>query len=301
MQNQIVHESISEMKKYAKALQGNRNYVAKKTAEDPDYFRKLSQGQNPKYLLIGCSDSRAPPNEITETDPGEIFIHRNIANVVVPTDLNINCVIQYAIEHLKVHNIVIMGHTFCGGVKAAMKQDSVGGLLDLWLNNLKLVYEKHQELINQLEDEDDRVACLAHMNVREQVLNVWKNPIVQKSWQDGHPVMVHGWLFRVETGFIEELEIEESIPTNLSKVFQLNFKPTQSQKPKQQKEDNEEERSRSPSIRKRFQRMQSRLETEIKRLTIITLQDPNQDVEKGVIDQVSEVLQKDPEFKTEDH
>ena len=127
MQEQIVHESIEEFKRYNKVLEGNKRYVEKKLAENPDYFKILSAGQNPKYLLIGCSDSRAPPNEITETDPGEIFIHRNIANLVIPTDLNVrifiiqlNCVIQYAVEHLKVHNIVVMGHTCCGGVKAAM-------------------------------------------------------------------------------------------------------------------------------------------------------------------------------------
>ncbi|CAD8152227.1 unnamed protein product [Paramecium pentaurelia] len=224
MNQQIVSNSIQEINHYNRVLEGNKRYVAKKLSEDPNYFKTLSKGQSPKYLLIGCSDSRAPPNELTETDPGEIFIHRNIANLVIPTDLNLNCVIQYAVEHLHIHNIVVMGHTCCGGVKAAMTQDSVGGLLDLWLNQIKLVYEKHADLIESFVDENDKINCLSQLNVRAQVMNIWKNPIVQKAWQKGNPVMVHGWLFRVETGYIEELLIDQHTPEEMCKVYALKFK-----------------------------------------------------------------------------
>ncbi|CAD8138609.1 unnamed protein product [Paramecium octaurelia] len=289
MQTQIVHESIEEYKRYNKVLEGNKSYVNKKLAQDEDYFRKLAKGQNPKYLLIGCSDSRAPPNEITETDPGEIFIHRNIANIVIPTDLNINCVIQYAIEHLKVHNIIVMGHTCCGGIKAAMKQDSVGGLLDLWLNQIKLVYEKHQELINSFTEEDDQINCLCCMNVREQVLNIWRNPIVQKSWQEGHPVMVHGWLFRVETGFIEELSLEDSIPEEMSKIFKIKFKPPKVQSPTQH--EDEEGNAISPMrARRRFQRMQSRIETGIRHFTIHMQNVNEEEIEHKIVENIEQDL-----------
>ncbi|CAK76095.1 unnamed protein product (macronuclear) [Paramecium tetraurelia] len=300
MQNQVVQNGISEIQKYTKAILGNKNYVAKKLAEDPDYFSKLAKGQNPKYLLIGCSDSRAPPNELTETDPGEIFIHRNIANVVNMTDLNLNCVVQYAVEHLKVHNIIIMGHTFCGGVKAAMNQDSVGGLLDLWLNNIKHVYEKNQHLVNQFQDENDRVACLSCLNVREQVLNMWKNPIVQKSWQDGHPVMIHGWLFRVETGYIEELQIDESIPENLSNVFRLQFKNAQQAAKAQQQDDkgDNNEKNVPSSNSEKYQQMQNKLESEFRKLSPNS-QDSNQEPQKNMVSQISGLLQEDPNFKQE--
>ncbi|CAD8140390.1 unnamed protein product [Paramecium pentaurelia] len=224
MNQQIVSNSIREFSQYNRVLEGNKRYVEKKLTTDDQYFKKLSTGQSPKYLLIGCSDSRAPPNELTETDPGEIFIHRNIANLVIPTDLNLNCVIQYAVEHLNIHSIIVMGHTCCGGIKAAMAQESVGGLLDLWLNQIKIVYEKHQDLIESLENEEDRLDCLSQLNVRAQVMNIWKNPIIQKSWQKGNPIMVHGWLFRVETGYIEELLIDSQTPYEMNKVFALKFK-----------------------------------------------------------------------------
>ncbi|CAD8126716.1 unnamed protein product [Paramecium sonneborni] len=293
MQNQFVQKGITEIQKYAKAILGNKNYVQKKLAQDPEYFTKLAKGQNPKYLLIGCSDSRAPPNELTETDPGEIFIHRNIANVVNITDLNLNCVVQYAVEHLKVHNIIIMGHTHCGGVKAAMNRDSVGGLLDLWLNNIKNVYEKNQHLVNQLENEDDKVACLSCLNVREQVLNMWKNPIVQKSWQDGHPVMIHGWLLRVETGYIEEVQTDENIPENLSNVFRLQFKSPP--KPAQTQQSNGNDQTSTGQI---YQQMQNKLVTEFKNFSASS-QDSNQETQKQMVDQISGIMQQDINQKEE--
>ncbi|CAD8087606.1 unnamed protein product [Paramecium primaurelia] len=291
MSNKFVQKGISEIQKYAKALLGNKNYVQKKLAQDPNYFTKLAQGQNPKYLLIGCSDSRAPPNELTETEPGEIFIHRNIANVVNITDLNLNCVVQYAVEHLKVHNIIIMGHTYCGGVKAAMQQDSVGGLLDLWLNNIKHVYEKNQHIVNQFENENDRVACLSGLNVREQVLNMWKNPIVQKSWEIGHPVMVHGWLLRVETGYIEELQVDENIPESLSDVFRLHFKSAQQAAQNQQ---SNQQLNIPTSNSQKFQQMQNKLVTEF-----LKHSNHSQDCNHDMVNKISGVLQDDPHFKKE--
>ncbi|CAD8183763.1 unnamed protein product [Paramecium pentaurelia] len=291
MSNKFVQKGISEIQKYAKALLGNKNYVQKKLAQDPNYFTKLAQGQSPKYLLIGCSDSRAPPNELTETEPGEIFIHRNIANVVNITDLNLNCVVQYAVEHLKVHNIIIMGHTYCGGVKAAMQQDSVGGLLDLWLNNIKHVYEKNQHIVNQFENENDRVACLSGLNVREQVLNMWKNPIVQKSWEIGHPVMVHGWLLRVETGYIEELQVDENIPESLSDVFRLHFKSAQQAAQNQQ---SNQQLNIPTSNSQKFQQMQNKLVTEF-----LKHSNHSQDCNHDMVNKISGALQDDPHFKKE--
>ncbi|CAD8057224.1 unnamed protein product [Paramecium sonneborni] len=263
MNQQIVSNTIQEINHYNRVLEGNKRYVQKKLSIDDQYFKKLSQGQSPKYLLIGCSDSRAPPNELTETDPGEIFIHRNIANLVIPTDLNLNCVIQYAVEHLNIHSIIVMGHTCCGGIKAAMKQDSVGGLLDLWLNQIKIVYEKHQDLIESLDNEDEKVNCLSSLNIRAQVMNIWKNPIIQKSWQKGNPVMVHGWLFRVETGYIEELLIDSQTPEEMSKVFALKFK-LDSEKILQQQTTSQE--SPKNNARKRFQLMQKKITQHLKQL-----------------------------------
>ncbi|CAD8150627.1 unnamed protein product [Paramecium pentaurelia] len=263
MNQQIVSNSIQEITHYNRVLEGNKRYVAKKLSTDEQYFKKLSQGQSPKYLLIGCSDSRAPPNELTETDPGEIFIHRNIANLVIPTDLNLNCVIQYAVEHLNIHSIIVMGHTCCGGIKAAMTQESVGGLLDLWLNQIKIVYEKHQDLIEQFDNQDDKVNCLSQLNVRAQVMNIWKNPIIQKSWQKGNPVMVHGWLFRVETGYIEELLIDSQTPEEMSKVYALKFKLDSERILQKQASIQSSPRN---NARKRFQLMQKKIIQNLKNL-----------------------------------
>ncbi|KAM3141960.1 hypothetical protein pb186bvf_005833 [Paramecium bursaria] len=234
MARDLINKGLQDINEYQRVLDGNKRYVEKKTAENPNYFTKLAEGQQPRFLLIGCSDSRAPPNEITETDPGEIFIHRNIANLVIPTDMNMNCVIQYAVEQLRVKNIIVMGHTFCGGIKAAMRQESVGGLLDLWLNTIKLTYEKNQKILDQIINEDEKITCLSCFSIREQVLNLWRNPIIQKSWNSGHPIMIHGWLFRVETGVVEQLSLDEQFPIELSNIFNLNFKtediPTQKRK-----------------------------------------------------------------------
>ncbi|KAM3130274.1 hypothetical protein pb186bvf_017669 [Paramecium bursaria] len=228
MMNFLRKYKFSQLKDYQLILEGNKQYVAAKLNEDPQYFQKLSKGQQPKYLLIGCSDSRCPPNELTQTQPGEIFIHRNVANCVIPTDLSVNSALQFSIDHLKVSNIIVMGHTYCGGIQAALSQESVGGVLDLWLNNIKQTIEKNQDLVDKVKDNHDKLTLLTKLHIREQIRNLWKSPIVQRAWSRQQQIMIHGWLLKVETGYIEEIEADDTLPNDLAQQFnlknQLNYK-----------------------------------------------------------------------------
>jgi carbonic anhydrase len=169
--------------------------------EDPDFFERLVNVQTPEFLWIGCSDSRVPPNEITQTRPGEIFIHRNIANMVVHTDLNMLSVLQYAVEVLKVKHIIVCGHYGCGGVKAAMSRKSLG-IINKWLRNIKDVYRYHQEEVDACVSEDDKVNKLIELNVREQVYNLAKTSIVQKAWKKFNAPHIHGWVYDLHDGLL---------------------------------------------------------------------------------------------------
>jgi carbonic anhydrase len=192
------------MKNYEKLLLENKAWAKQKVRDDPDYFNRLVHVQSPKYLWIGCSDSRVPPNEITQTEPGEIFIHRNIANMVVHTDLNMLSVLQYAVEVLEVEHIIVCGHYGCGGVKAALTNKSLG-LIDKWLRNIKDVYRLHQTEIEAMTTEEGRVNRLIELNIEEQLSNLAKTSIVQRAWKKRKAPILHGWVYDLHDGIIKPL------------------------------------------------------------------------------------------------
>ena len=170
-------------------------------ARDPEYFSRLVDIQQPEFMWIGCSDSRVPANELTGSQPGEIFVHRNVANMVVHTDLNMLSVLQYAVEVLKVKHIIVCGHYGCGGVRAAMTQTSLG-LINKWLRNIKDVYRIHREEVDAIEDETKRSNRLVELNVREQVMNLAKTSIVQAAWKSENRPDLHGWVYDLHDGVI---------------------------------------------------------------------------------------------------
>jgi len=184
----------------------NRSWAEKVKAQQPDFFLKLAKQQHPEYLWIGCSDSRVPANQITDLLPGEIFVHRNIANLVVHTDLNCLSVIQYAVDVLKVKHIIVCGHYGCGGIKAAW-ENKEHGLIDNWLLNIKDIYRYHQERIDALIDETAKLNLLCELNVMEQVANVCHTTIVQNVWKSGRELTVHGWVYSVEDGILRDLDV----------------------------------------------------------------------------------------------
>ena len=184
----------------------NRNWAAKVKEQQPDFFLKLAKQQNPEYLWIGCADSRVPANQITDLLPGEIFVHRNIANLVVHTDLNCLSVIQYAVDVLKVKHIIVCGHYGCGGIKAAM-ENKENGLIDNWLLNIKDIYRYHQQKIDSLPDKAEKLNLLCELNVVEQVANVCHTTIVQNAWKNGHELAVHGWIYSIEDGILRDLDV----------------------------------------------------------------------------------------------
>lgn len=176
------------------------------TAQNPDFFNRLAQQQAPDYLWIGCSDSRVSANEIVDLLPGEMFVHRNVANVVVHTDLNCLSVIQYAVEVLKVEHIIVCGHYGCGGVKAALDNNK-HGLIDNWLRHVQDVRHVHDALLAALPGDEERFVRLCELNVIEQVLNVSRTTIVQNAWERGQELAVHGWIYGLENGLLRELDI----------------------------------------------------------------------------------------------
>lgn len=184
----------------------NRRWAEKVKESDPDFFRKLSGQQNPEYLWIGCSDSRVPSNQIVGMLPGEIFVHRNIANLVVPSDLNCLSVIQYAVEVLKIKHIIVCGHYGCGGVKAAMEKDE-HGLIDNWLHHIRDVYRAHNTEIDAIDDPSSKLDKMCELNVIEQVANVCNTTIVRNAWKSGQELSVHGWIYSIENGILQDLNV----------------------------------------------------------------------------------------------
>ena len=191
-------------KAYQKLIDGNRRFALEKKFDDPEYFKKLSLGQKPDYLWIGCSDSRVPATEVTSTESGEMFVHRNIANLVVHTDLNLMSVLEYAVNVLGVKHIIVCGHYGCGGVRAAMGNGTFG-LVDNWLRNIKDVYQKHITDLEIIKDDDKRADRLTELNVIEQVRNLAKTKIVQGAWNAGKQLAIHGWVYGLNSGLITEL------------------------------------------------------------------------------------------------
>jgi carbonic anhydrase len=192
------------MKEYKKLLLSNKAWASERLAVDENYFENLSQDQNPLFLWIGCADSRVPAEEITHADPGEIFVHRNVANMVVHTDINLLSVLQYAVEVLEVKHIIVCGHYNCGGVRAAMTNTDYG-LINKWLRNIKEVYEKHFEQLTNIENEQERFNALVELNVAEQIKNLAKTTIVQKAWANRSFPHLHGWVFDIQHGEIKEV------------------------------------------------------------------------------------------------
>ena len=193
--------------KYLKPLfDNNREWAERIAREQPGFFEQLSKQQSPEYLWIGCADSRVPANEIINLPPGEVFVHRNIANVVVHTDLNCLSVIQYAVEVLKVKHIIVCGHYGCGGVKAAMDNNN-HGLIDNWLRHLRDVYRLHKTQLDTIEDPDAQRDKLCELNVIEQVSNVCNTTMVRDAWACGQELAVHGWIYRLEDGLLRDLAV----------------------------------------------------------------------------------------------
>jgi len=207
---------------YKKILDGNRNWVASKIDQDPEYFEKLAQGQSPPLLWIGCSDSRVPANEVIGAQPGEVFVHRNIANMVVHSDMNMLSVLDYAVNVLKVQHVIVCGHYGCGGVKAAMGNDSIG-LIDNWIRHIKDVYRHHHTFLDSIIDEKDRFDAFVELNVKEQVLDLAKTSIVQSAWKDGQNLCLHGWVYRLNSGLVKDLEVNLCGNEDLDTVYQLQF------------------------------------------------------------------------------
>ncbi len=183
----------------------NRAWAEKIKAGDPDFFTELAQQQSPQYLWIGCSDSRVPANQITGLKPGEVFVHRNIANVVVHTDLNCLAVLQFAVDVIKVKHIIVCGHFGCSGVGAALRKQRIG-LADNWLRHVHDVAEKYAPLLEQIIDPVERADCLCELNAIEGVLNVCQTTIVQDAWERGQELTVHGWVYGLQDGFLRDLE-----------------------------------------------------------------------------------------------
>lgn len=205
---------------YDSLLNGNKVFVANALKEDADYFEKLSSGQTPPVLWIGCSDSRVPANQITNTQPGDIFVHRNIANVVVHTDMNMLSVLDYAVNILEVKHVIVCGHYGCGGVKAALENKQFG-IIDNWLCNIKDIYRLHQEEMDALTDETQRMDRLVELNVIESVFNVIKTSIVQNRWASGKTLGIHGWAYSLKSGIITDLNVSVADNSGISAVFKI--------------------------------------------------------------------------------
>lgn len=208
------------MKPFEKILQDNKEWAAKKLKNDPQYFKRLVEIQSPEILWIGCSDSRVPADMITATEPGEIFVHRNVANLVLHTDLNLLSVLQYAVEILKVKHVIVCGHYNCGGIIAAMKNESLG-LIDKWLWNIKNVYRLHREEIDELETQEEKIKLLTELNVKEQILNLAKTSIIQKSWKQTNCPDLHGWVYDLRDGIINPV-YEMPAGTEVDKIYQYD-------------------------------------------------------------------------------
>jgi carbonic anhydrase len=207
---------------YKKILDNNKAWVEKQLAIDKDFFKDLAVGQNPPLLWIGCSDSRVPANEIIGAKAGEVFVHRNIANMVIHSDMNMLSVLDYAVNVLKVKHVIVCGHYGCGGVKAAMGNDSIG-IIDNWIRHIKDVYRLHEHYLNSIEDQTERFNTFVEVNVKEQVYDLTKTSIVQGAWRNGQDLTVHGWVYGLNSGYVTDLEVNMSSNADLDEVYQLKF------------------------------------------------------------------------------
>jgi len=209
------------MHSYEKLLSLNKIWANEKIIVEPEFFKDLQHVQTPEFLWIGCSDSRVPPNEITQTQPGEIFIHRNIANLVVNTDVNVLSVLEYAVHHLKVKHIIVCGHYGCGGVKAATSNHNLKQVLNMWLRNIKDIYRIHRDELDAIESEESRVDRLVELNVQEQVMNLAKTSIVQRAWKEGNGPDLHGWVYGLKDGVINPV-FEMKAGTHIDPLYEFD-------------------------------------------------------------------------------
>jgi carbonic anhydrase len=207
---------------YNKLLANNKEWVDEMNAKDGNYFENLAKGQKPPVLWIGCADSRVPANEITGTHPGELFVHRNIANMVVHTDMNMLSVLDYAVNHLKVQHVIVCGHYGCGGVQAAMQNKSLG-LINKWVRNIKEVYKDNLSELKKIGTEKERFDRLVELNVKAQVYDLAKTSIVQQKWKDKSGLQIHGWVYNLSDGKIIDLKVSMENTEHLNDVFRLDL------------------------------------------------------------------------------
>ena len=209
------------MQTYDKLLLENKAWAKERVEDDQDYFKRLSDLQTPEFLWIGCSDSRVPANEITNTQPGEIFVHRNIANLVIDTDVNLLSVLDYAVVHLKVKHVIVCGHYGCGGVKAAMSNTNYNQVLNMWLRNIKDVYRHNRDELNAITDENLRTDRLTELSVIEQVQRLAKTSIIQKAWKERDAPDLHGWVYGLKDGLINPI-FEMKANTDIDPLYEYH-------------------------------------------------------------------------------
>ena len=207
------------MHSYEKLLLQNKAWAEEIKGDDPDYFERLAKIQTPEFLWIGCSDSRVPADRITGTQPGEIFVHRNVANLVINTDVNLLSVVDFAVNHLKVKHIIVCGHYGCGGIKAAITKNDYKYVLNMWLRSIKDVYRIHRSELDDLKSEEERTNRLVELNVQEQVLNLAKTSIVQKAWKQDNRPDLHGWVYGLKDGLIKPV-FEMKAGTHIDPLYE---------------------------------------------------------------------------------
>jgi carbonic anhydrase len=211
---------MDQILSYQKLLSDNKSWAAEQVEKDPGFFSRLSHIQTPEFLWIGCSDSRVPADKITGTQPGEIFVHRNIANLVVHTDINLLSVLEYAVEVLKVKHIIVCGHYGCGGVRAAMENHSLG-IIDKWLRNIKDIYRIHRDELDSLSNVEEKANRLVEFNVKEQIMNLAKTSVVQKAWKNEQRPHLHGWVYGLNDGIINPV-CEMSPGDEIDPIYQYD-------------------------------------------------------------------------------
>jgi carbonic anhydrase len=209
------------MQSYEKLLKENKVWASGKVSDDPDYFETLSKLQTPEFLWFGCSDSRVPANEITGTQPGEIFVHRNVANLVVNTDVNLLSVLDYAVTHLKVRHVIVCGHYGCGGIRAAATQTDFKPVLNMWLRNIKDVVRHYRAELDKVDNEEARLDRLVELNVMEQVYNLAKTTIIQRCWKQEQRPHLHGWVYGLKDGIIKPV-FEMKAGTPIDPLYQYD-------------------------------------------------------------------------------
>lgn len=207
---------------YKKLIDNNREWVEKRLSQDPNYFTNLAKGQQPPVLWIGCADSRVPANELIGAQPGEVFVHRNIANMVIHTDMNMLSVLDYAVNALKVKHVIVCGHYGCGGIKAAMGNQHIG-VIDNWIRHIKDVYRFHHNELDKIMNEEKRFDRFVELNVKEQVYDLAKTSIVQSAWENKQELHIHGWVYEIGTGLVKDLNINFNNNDELDDVYQLSF------------------------------------------------------------------------------